>query len=150
MNLIIAIIKPSMKKNSLIYKGISADCKIKVSDGFSSVLYGSKGGEYIFHGDNGVNYTIYLYNDNKHPETINLSGISDKIKVTAYCKNNKCILKVFLNGKYFTLVIKSSSIDNQELQQSHANVIFNEDKEMELSNIFKLCSYVENEIVIYN
>ncbi|HHR6308228.1 TPA: TcdA/TcdB catalytic glycosyltransferase domain-containing protein [Providencia alcalifaciens] len=142
--------KAIYERNSLIYKGISEGCKIKVSDGFSSVLYGSKGGEYIFYGDDGVNYTIYLYNDNEHPETINLSDISDKIKVTAYCKNNKCILKVFLNGKYFTLVIKSSSIDNQELQQSHANVIFNEDKEMKLSNIFKLCSYVESEIVIYN
>lgn len=136
--------------NSLIYKGISEGCKIKVSDGFSSVLYGSKGGEYIFPGDNGNNYTIYLHNDNENPETINLSGVSNKIKVTAYCKHSKCILKFFFNDTYSTLIIKSNSIDNQSLQKYNVNIIFNKNKEMQLSDIFKLCSHMENEVVIYN
>lgn len=142
--------KAIYEENSLIYKGLSSGCKIQLSNEFSSVLYGSKGGEYIFPGDNGNNYTIYLHNDNENPETINLSGVSNKIKVTAYCKHSKCILKFFFNDTYSTLIIKSNSIDNQSLQKYNVNIIFNKNKEMQLSDIFKLCSHMENEVVIYN
>ncbi|WP_229652439.1 hypothetical protein, partial [Vibrio parahaemolyticus] len=95
----------------------------------------------------------FLHNDNDSPEMIDVSSFTttnDEVKITAYCKNDKCVLKVYSNQYVFELIIKPNSIEHGHLKDSKARIILDNGKTMALEEVFTLASGVENEVLIYN
>ncbi|WP_411062500.1 TcdA/TcdB catalytic glycosyltransferase domain-containing protein [Vibrio parahaemolyticus] len=146
--------KVILESESLIYKIKKTNEKICINTTYlSTVVYGSKGSSYCFWGIRQPQHQIFLHNDNDSPEKIDVSSFTttnDEVKITAYCKHDKCILKVYLVKDVFETIIKPNSIEHGHLKDSKARIILDKGKTMTLEEVFTLASGVENEVLIYN
>lgn len=142
-----------LENESLTYKIKKTKERIYINTTYPSTVYGSKGSSYYFWGVKQPQHQILLHNDNDSPETIGVSkfiSIENEVRVTAYCKNDKCVLKVYSNQDVFELIIKPNSIEHGHLKDSKARIILDKGKTMTLEEMFTLASGVENEVLIYN
>ncbi len=142
-----------LDNESLTYKIKKTNETIYINTTYPSTVYGSKGSSYYFWGKKQPQHQIFLHNDNDSPETIGVSkfiSLENEVRVTAYCKNDKCVLKVYSNQDVFELIIKPNSIEHGHLKDSKARIILDKDKTMTLEEVFTLASGVENEVLIYN
>ncbi|TOJ25054.1 hypothetical protein, partial [Vibrio parahaemolyticus] len=142
-----------LDNESLTYKIKKTNETIYINTTYPSTVYGSKGSSYYFWGKKQPQHQIFLHNDNDSPENISVSkfiSIENEVRVTAYCKNDKCVLKVYSNQDVFELIIKPNSIEHGHLKDSKARIILDKDKTMTLEEVFTLASGVENEVLIYN
>ncbi|MDZ5117897.1 DUF3491 domain-containing protein [Vibrio parahaemolyticus] len=146
--------KVILESESLIYKIKKTNEKICINTTYlSTVVYGSKGSSYCFWGIRQPQHQIFLHNYNDSPEKIDVSSFTttnDEVKITAYCKHDKCILKVYLVKDVFETIIKPNSIEHGHLKDSKARIILDKGKTMTLEEVFTLASGVENEVLIYN
>lgn len=145
--------KVILENESLTYKIKKTNEKININTTYPSTVYGSKGSSYYFLSIKQPQHQIFLHNDNDSPEMIDVSSFTttnDEVKITAYCKNDKCVLKVYSNQYVFELIIKPNSIEHGHLKDSKARIILDNGKTMALEEVFTLASGVENEVLIYN
>ncbi|WP_154124841.1 TcdA/TcdB catalytic glycosyltransferase domain-containing protein [Grimontia hollisae] len=141
-----------LENECLTYKIKKTNKKIYMNTKYSSTLYGSKGSTYWVWGIEQPKHHVVLHNDNESPENIDISSftsINNKVEVTAYCQNDKCVLKVYYDKKTFELTIKPNSIEHGHLKDSKAKIILDKDKIMTLEEIFILSAGVENEVLIH-
>ncbi|THE57910.1 TcdA/TcdB catalytic glycosyltransferase domain-containing protein [Vibrio parahaemolyticus] len=142
-----------LDNESLTYKIKETNETIYINTTYPSTVYGSKGSSYYFWGKKQPQHQIFLHNDNDSPENISVSkfiSIENEVRVTVYCKNDKCVLKVYSNQDVFELIIKPNSIEHGHLKDSKARIILDKGKTMTLEEVFTLASGVENEVLIYN
>ncbi|EOJ4717282.1 TcdA/TcdB catalytic glycosyltransferase domain-containing protein [Escherichia albertii] len=138
-------------ENILTYKLKDNDVDITIDSSNSSYIYGNKGGVYRFLCVEQPNHQVFLHNDNTKPETIDLSlwGEHKKIQVTAICKENKCVLKIYDTFRLFEIALRLRATGSGHLRNSLAKITISYKNHIYLRDIFSLSNNVVNEVIIY-
>lgn len=136
----------------LTYKVKNNDVNITIDKNNASYVFGNKGGVYRFYCVEQPSHHVFLHNDNKNPETIDLSILSThkKIKVTATCNEDKCILKIYNTFRIFEIALKLRATGNGHLRNSLTKITISYKHHIYLRDIFLLSNNVVNEVIIYN
>ncbi|EPT6696714.1 TcdA/TcdB catalytic glycosyltransferase domain-containing protein [Escherichia coli] len=140
-------------QNTYIYKVIIPGAHFYISTNKTSYIWGERNCHYYINGDKQPPHFIYLNNDNKNPETINLSGFTDtseEIRFYASTIKNKCILKIVWSYGSCELTLRPKSSILSDLSASETVIYLNENNLLLLKEVFELSKKTNGDTLIYN
>ncbi|EJC1903218.1 DUF3491 domain-containing protein [Escherichia coli] len=140
-------------QNNYIYKVIIPGAHFYISTNKTSYIWGERNCHYYINGDKQPPHFIYLNNDNKNPETINLSGFTDtseEIRFYASTIKNKCILKIVWSYGSCELTLRPKSSILSDLSASETVIYLNENNLLLLKEVFELSKKTNGDTLIYN
>ncbi|EQA4516481.1 TcdA/TcdB catalytic glycosyltransferase domain-containing protein [Escherichia coli] len=139
-------------QDMFIYKVTNPGAEFYISSGKSSHVFGEGGCHYYFNGVKQPSHLIFLNNDNRNPETINVSSFTDtseEVKIFSNVKGNKCTLKFIWSYGSFELTLRPKSSSRADLNTSETKISLSNDALL-LRDIFELSKQTSGDVLIYN
>ncbi|ENB0951834.1 DUF3491 domain-containing protein [Escherichia coli] len=138
--------------NTFIYKVINPGAEFYISPEKSSHVFGEGGCHYYFNAVKQPSHLIFLNNDNRNPETIDVSSFTDtseEVKIFSSAKGNKCTLKFIWSYGSFELTLSPKSSLRVDLSASETRISLH-DRTILLKDIFELSKNTGGDVLIYN
>ncbi len=139
-------------QDTFIYKVTNPGAQFYISPGKPSHIFGEGGCHYYFSGVKQPSHLIFLNNDNRNPETINVSSFtetSEEVKIFANAKKNKCTLKFIWPYGSFELILRPRNSLRIDLNTSETKISLSHGT-MLLRDIFELSQRSSGDVLIYN
>uniref|UniRef100_UPI0010F94545 DUF3491 domain-containing protein n=1 Tax=Escherichia albertii TaxID=208962 RepID=UPI0010F94545 len=139
-------------QDMFIYKVTNPGTEFYISSGKSSHVFGEGGCHYYFNGVKQPSHLIFLNNDNRNPETINVSSFTDtseEVKIFSNAKGNKCTLKFIWSYGSFELTLRPRSSLRVNLNTSETKISLS-NSTLLLKDIFELSKKTSGDVLIYN
>ncbi|MCL7916606.1 hydrogenase, partial [Escherichia coli] len=134
------------------YKVTNPGAQFYISPGKPSHIFGEGGCHYYFSGVKQPSHLIFLNNDNRNPETINVSSFtetSEEVKIFANAKENKCTLKFIWAYGSFELILRPRNSLRIDLNTSETKISLSHGTLL-LRDIFELSQRSSGDVLIYN
>lgn len=139
-------------QDTFIYKVTNPGAQFYISPGKPSHIFGEGGCHYYFSGVKQPSHLIFLNNDNRNPETINVSSFtetSEEVKIFANAKENKCTLKFIWAYGSFELILRPRNSLRIDLNTSETKISLSHGTLL-LRDIFELSQRSSGDVLIYN
>lgn len=139
-------------QDMFIYKVTNPGAEFYISSGKSSHVFGEGGCHYYFNGVKQPSHLIFLNNDNRNPETINVSSFTDtseEVKIFSNAKENKCTLKFIWSYGSFELTLRPRNSLRVDLNTSETKISLSNGTLL-LKDIFELSKKTSGDVLLYN